>query len=144
MINRRNAGNIELPATGADQHASAASLRHDLDVGMNAFLERYKKMSKPFLHKLKPKLGRGYPILSKTNLRHFLNVAFWPMGSYACVVPTAPMRNWWPFPASGVDSVLRVVDGVWRRRLLTWLITLFPGCRCCPGCSHCRSRCATC
>jgi len=87
-----------------------------------------KRTSELSLHKLKLKPDQDCPVLLKTNLRHFLNVAFWPMGSYACVVPISPMKNWWPFPASGVDSVLRVVDGVWRRRLLTWLITSFPGC----------------
>jgi len=100
-----------------------------------------KNTPKISLRKLRLKPDRGCPTLSKTNSMHFLSVAFWPMGSYACVVPTAPMRNWWLFPASGVDFVPHAVGGAWRRRLLTWLITSFPGCRCANGCSHCRSHC---
>jgi hypothetical protein len=110
------------------QRLKISSTMNDTDRKKPFCINWCKKMSKPFLHKLKPKLGRGYPILLKTNLKHFLNVAFWPMGSYACVVPTAPMRNCWRFLVNGEDSVPHVVDGVWRRRLLTWLITSFPGC----------------
>lgn len=53
-----------------------------------------KNTSELSLHRLRQKPVQGYLTLLKTNLRHFLNVAFWPMGSYACVVPAAPMRNW--------------------------------------------------
>jgi len=59
------------------------------------------------LHKLRRKPVQGYLTWLKTNLRHF--VAFWPIDSYAHVVQAAPMRNCWPFPASGVDFVPRAV-----------------------------------
>lgn len=74
--------------------------------------------------RLRQKPVQGCLTLLKTNLKHFLNVTFWLMGSYACVVQAAPMRNWWPFPASGVDFVPRAVGGTWRRRPLTWLIVI--------------------
>jgi len=59
----------------------------------------------------------------------------------ACAVPIVPMRNWWRSLASEGNFVPRVVDDAWRRRLLTCLITSFPGRRCANGCSRFRFRC---
>lgn len=70
------------------------------------------------LHRLKRKPDQGYPVLSKTNSMHFLNVAFWdavlaPLQSTACTyrialdrragqkvltLKTAPTQNVQPLP----------------------------------------------
>src|SRR5690606_10802329 len=89
----------------------------------------YKSTSEFSLYRLRRKPSSGLSDFVKDEFGAFHGML---AHGFLCLRCTscAHEKNGWPFSANGMDCAFRAVGNAWRRRLLTWLITSFSGCRC--------------